>query len=115
RESEMHAQSIAGGAYQGTAGRIAQAVIRDQADYEWFTDSAPLAKTCPISTNDLRRVLAALRQFTPEKRRELDLAWPETVSSSERFAELVSDEKNAIAEEQKAVHEADEQLADQLA
>ena len=78
RESETHTQSIADGAYRGTAARIAKAVSRDRADYEWFTDSVPLDKTCQIAANDLRSVLAALREFTPEKRRELGLAWPET-------------------------------------
>jgi hypothetical protein len=68
RESETHTQSIAEGAYRGTAARIAEAVNRDRADYEWFTDSVPLDEPCQISADDLRRVLMALRQFTPEKR-----------------------------------------------
>lgn len=76
RESETHTHTIAEGAYRGTAARIAEAVNRDRSDYEWFTDSVPLDKTFPIDVNDLRSVLAALRQFTPEKRRELGLAWP---------------------------------------
>ena len=82
RESETHTQSIAEGAYRGTAARIAEAVNRDRADYEWFTDSVSLDKTCQISANDLQSVLMALRQFTPEKRRELGLAWPEALPSS---------------------------------
>jgi len=112
RESETHTQSIAEGAYRGTAARIAEAVNRDRADYEWFTDSVPLDKTCQVSTNDLRSVLAALRQFTPEKRRELGLAWPEAMPSSERFANLVKNEASATQEEQNAAHGADERFAD---
>lgn len=115
RESETHTQSIAEGAYQGTAARIAEAVNRDRADYRWFTDSVPLDKTCQIDIIDLRNVLVALRLFTPEKRRELGLAWPEAMPSLERFANLVKNEKNAIEEEQKSAHEADERLADLLA
>jgi hypothetical protein len=114
RESETHTQSIAEGAYRGTAARIAEAVNRDQADYEWFTDSVPLDKTCQISTNDLRSVLAALRQFTPEKRRELYLAWPETLPFPEHFANLVKNEAGATEEEQNASRGTDEQLADLL-
>ena len=114
RESETHTQSIAEGAYRGTAARIAEAVNRDRADYEWFTDSIPLDKTCQISMNDLQSVLAALRQFTSEKRRELGLAWPETLPSSERFANLVRNEASAIEAEQCAVRGADERLADLL-
>jgi very-short-patch-repair endonuclease len=115
RESETHTQSIAEGAYRGTAARIAEAVNRDRADYEWFTDSVPLYKTCQISTNDLRSVLVALRQFTPEKRRELRLSWPEALPSSERFANLVRNETSAIEEEQNAAHGADERFAYLLA
>ena len=114
RESETHTQSIAEGAYRGTAARIAEAVNRDRADYEWFTDSVPLDKTCQISTNDLRSVLVALRQFTPEKRRELGLAWPEALPSPERFANLVSNETGATEEEQSSARGADEQFADLL-
>jgi len=115
RESETHTQLIAEGAYRGTAARIAEAVNRDRADYEWFTDSVPLDETCRITTNDLRSVLAALRQFTPEKRRELGLAWPEALPSPERFAELVGNETSAIEEEKNSAHGADEHIADVLA
>ncbi|MDI6813669.1 MAG: AAA domain-containing protein [Desulfitobacteriaceae bacterium] len=115
RESETHTWSIAEGAYRGTAARIAEAVNRDRAAYEWFTDCIPLDKTCPINVTDLQYVLKALRQFTPEKRRELKLAWPEGLPSSENFANLVGNEQSAIEEEQNAVHKADEQLADLLA
>jgi len=115
RESETHTQSIAEGAYRGTAARIAEAVNRNRADYGWFTDSVPLDKTCHIAITDLRNVLVALRQFTPEKRRELGLAWPEAMPSSERFANLVRNEKNAIEEEQNSAHEGDERLAYLLA
>jgi len=115
RESETHTQSIAEGAYRGTAARIAEAVNRDRADYEWFTDTVPLDKTCPISANDLQSVLEALRQFTPEKRRELGLALPETLLSAERFANLVRNEASAIEEEQNAARGADDRLADLLA
>ena len=115
RESETHTQSIAEGSYRGSAARIAEAVNRDRADYEWFTDSALLDKTCQISSNDFQKVLEALRQLTPEKRRELGLAWPEAMPSSERFTNLVRNEKNAAEEEQKSALGADERLADLLA
>lgn len=115
RESETHTHTIAEGAYRGTAARIAEAVNRDRSDYEWFTDSVPLDKTFPIDVNDLRSVLAALRQFTPEKRRELKLAWPEALPSSESFANLVENEASATEEEQNSAHGADERFADLLA
>lgn len=115
RESETHMQSIAEGVYRGTAARIAESVNRDRADYEWFSDSVPLDNSCQISANDLRSVLSALRQFTPEKRRELGLSRPEPLLSSERFANIVRKEASAIEEEQSAAHGADERLTDLLA
>ncbi len=115
RESETHTQSIADGAYRGTAARIAEAVSRDQTEYEWFTDSVPLDKTCQISSNDLRTILVALRQYTPEKRREIGLAWPETLPSPEHFANLVRNEASATEEEQNSAPGADERFATYLA
>lgn len=115
RESETHTQTIAEGTYRGTAARIAEAVNRDRANYEWFTDSVSLDKTCQISVNDLRSVLADLRKFTPEKRKELDLIWPDALPSSEQFSNLVRNETNAIVEEQSSAHGADEHIAGLLA
>lgn len=114
RESETHTQSIAEGTYRGTAARIAQAVNQDRSKYEWFTDSVPLDKTCQIATSDLQSVLKALRQFTPEKRRELALAWPKNLPSPERFANLVKEEKNAIEEERNSANGTDERIVDLL-
>ena len=111
RESETHTQSIAEGAYRGTAARIAEAVSRDRAVYEWFLDSVPLEKTCQISTSDLRNVLETLRRFTHEKRRELDLVWPDALLSSEGFADLVKNETNAIEEQEASTGGADERFA----
>lgn len=114
RESETHAQSIAEGTYRGTAARIAEAVNRGRAAYEWFMDTVPLDQACPLSASDLRAVLVAFRRFTPERRRELGFAWPEALPSSERFTELVRNEANAIEEENSASG-ADERTADVLA
>ena len=115
RESETYTHSIAEGTYRGTAARIVEAVNRDRDRYKWFTDSVSLDKTCGVSPNDLQRSLAALCQFTPEKRRELGLAWPEALPSSERFANLVRNETNATEEEQSFAHGVDEHIADLLA
>ncbi|MCY4177163.1 MAG: AAA domain-containing protein [Endozoicomonadaceae bacterium] len=115
REAETHKQSIAQGAYQGTAARIAEAVNKDQARYKWFTDSVPLDQTCPLVISDLQKIPATLRRFTPEKRRELNLEWPDTLPSPDDFASLIEDEAKAIKEEQSTQHEADKQLADLLA
>ncbi len=115
RESETHTQSVAEGVYRGTAARIAEAVNRDRSRYEWFTDSVPLDKTCPIPESTLRSVLMALRLFTPEKRQELGLVWPETLPSLERFADLVGNETSAAEEEQSSTRAANEHIAGLLA
>jgi hypothetical protein len=114
RESQTHSQSIAEGAYRGTAARIAQVVNRDRSDYQWFTDKAALDKTSPISESDLQSVLAALRRLTPEKRQEASLAWPDALPSPERFASLVECERQAIQEESVSTQGADEQIANHL-
>ena len=115
REAETHTHSIAEGAYRGTAARIADAVNRDRAHYGWFTDEITFERTCPVSASDLTDVLLAMRRFTPERRAELNLAWPEELCSQVFFASLVHDEANAIKEEKGAVSGADENHADLLA
>ena len=52
-------------------------------------------------------LLTALRQFTPEKRKELALALPEALPSDERFASLMKNEINAAEEEQNSAHGAE--------
>lgn len=115
RESESHTQSIAEGAYRGTAARIAEGVNRDRDDYDWFADSVPLDKACPVSTNDIQSVLVTLREFTPEMRRELSLTLPEALPSFERFVYLVRIEASAVEEAETAARGADEQIANHLA
>jgi len=114
RESETHMQSIADGAYRGTAARIAEAVNRDRAKYEWFTDKVPLNQTCPLHAAKLRRFLDELRYFIHEKRRELQLLWPQRLPSTENFAKLIQDEEKAAEEEHRAKTGADERIADLL-
>jgi 3-deoxy-D-manno-octulosonate 8-phosphate phosphatase KdsC-like HAD superfamily phosphatase len=114
RESETHTQSVGDGDYRGTASRIAKDVNRDRAANNWFTDCSSPYKTCPASSGDLRSVLEALRQFTPEKRGELGLAWPNELPSPKRFAELVTNEKAAKEEEERWARGADERLASLL-
>jgi very-short-patch-repair endonuclease len=111
RESETHSQTVAEGAYTGTAARIAEAVNRDNPKYEWFTDTIPLDKTCPIFASDLHSVLADLRFFTQEKLKELSFAWPEAPPAAECFAKLARDEAKAIQEEDGSANGADEHTA----
>jgi very-short-patch-repair endonuclease len=115
RESETHTQSVAEGAYRGTAARIAEAIKRDRAVYGWFTDSGPLDKPCPTTANDMGDVLSLLRHSTAEKRRELGLAWPDALLSPEDFEDLVKNETSAIEEEECSVSGSDERVADSLA
>ncbi|ABA57432.1 Superfamily I DNA and RNA helicases and helicase subunits-like protein [Nitrosococcus oceani ATCC 19707] len=115
REAETHPQSVAEGTYRGTAARIAESVNKNRSTFGWFTDSVPLDKTLQISEIDLREILMALRHFTPEKREELNLAWPDSVPSSERFVQLVQNEAKASEEERRLADRADDHVADLLA
>lgn len=115
REAETHSQSIAEGTYQGTAARIAQSVNRDRSVYDWFTDTISTDKPCPISTSNLQKILDALRYFTPEKRHEMSLTWPDAMPSSEHFAQLVEDEAKAAGTERDCLVKADERIANVLA
>lgn len=114
RESETHSHTIANGKYHGTAARIAEAVNRDKATYEWFTDTVPLDQDCPVHENDLRSVLMALRRFTIEKRRVMNLIWPDNLPSPEEISNLFTREQNAIKEEARLINWADDQIADHL-
>lgn len=114
RESETHSQSVAEGTYRGTAAQIAKSVNRKRSDYDWFTDTVPLYKTCPITADELRDMLSRLRHFSPEKQQELDLIWPDELLSAEQFAELVDSERRAHREYELSSNEGDEQDADAL-
>ena len=138
RESETHSQSIAEGTYRGTAARIAESVNQNRSVYDWFTDIAPLDKTCPVSENELQRLLTGLRRFgsekreefhwvnksvgrklltsrfRSEKREELRLVWPDNLPPVEQFANLLESERRAKRECEQSSDGADAQIAEIL-
>ncbi len=114
RESETNSQSIADGRYRGTAARIAEPVNADRTKYEWFTDSVPLNMACPITADELRKVIKGLRHFPAEKRSELNLVCPPDLHSHEQFSTLVKRESRAIEQEKLSSHGADRQIAENL-
>ena len=114
RESETESRSIAEGTYTGTVAEIAESVNRDRIAYRWFTDDVTEDKTCPISDDDLRRILKELRHFTPEKRRELELEFPDALPSSTRWENLIEIEAKTTKDENSARSGADERVADLL-
>ncbi len=101
RESETHSQSVADGAYRGTAAQIAQAIAKDENKYGWLTDAVPFDGGCPFSETDLPKLLNSLRVLTPEKKKELDLSWPSSIPSVQQFESLVVQENRAVAQETK--------------
>lgn len=98
RESETHSQTIANGAYRGTAAQIAQAVVKDEEKYGWFNDIVPINSQFPLSKKELSGLLKGLRALTPTKRQELDLSWPDSLPSIERFKGLVEREREATTQ-----------------
>ena len=99
RESETYSQTIADGAYRGTAAQIAQAVVKDEETYGWFTDIVPINSQFPLSEKELSGLLNGLRALTPAKRQEIDLSWPKSLPSVELFEGLVEQEREATAQE----------------
>lgn len=112
RESETHTKNIP--PYKGTVARIAEAMNRDRAVYGWFTDSASMDKSCPVSSQDLLIVLKELRQVSPQRRTELALVFPDKLPSPEQFANLVNNEKKAIEDEQILISGTNERIANIL-
>jgi hypothetical protein len=114
RESEAHAQTVADGAYCGTAAQIAQAVARDDGKYGWFTDRVFFEGGYPLADVDFDRLLAELRFLTAEKRQELGLAWPGSLESVGRFKNLVDMERKAAEQERSTATDLDERFLDRL-
>ena len=114
RESETHPRIVAQGGYRGTAARIAEAVNRDRANYDWFTDSVSLEQQCPFSVRDLQIVHSWLPKLVPERDRQLDLALPEQLPAAEQLAQLFHELHDASEEEQNAAPGADAHLVDLL-
>lgn len=114
REAETHDNSIAGGAYTGTAAQIAKTVNNEKALYEWFKDSAPLDAELPVILSELNIALESLRKFTPEKRGELLLVRADSIPAFSVFSTLVETEKEAIESERIIRPKASEQCAEIL-
>ena len=115
RESETHDKSISGSIYRGTAARIAESVNQDRNIFGWFTDVITLDMNPEVDKSNLCRIiLDEMRHFTPEKRKELALAFLDAVPRCEDFASLVKEERSAIAEDQRLLVGADERIADIL-
>ena len=115
RESETQSRSIAQGSYRGTAAQIARDVREEEGTFGWFTDTVSPHEPCPISSNDLRCLLDALRAVPPERQRELSLSCPEGLPSADRFLVLVESEKAAIEDDLRLNSAADQQLVPFLA
>ena len=112
RESEIHTQVIAEGRYRGTAARIAEAINRDKTKYDWFTDAVDYNAPCPLNPDELRKLLRTIRYFTPSKREELNLYWPEKLISHSEFAMLIQKELEIISKEETFKNEFDDQIVD---
>lgn len=114
REAETHAQTIAGGAYKGTAAQIAKQVNRDKPLYNWFKDQTQLEAELPVTPRDVHTALQSLRYFTSAKREENQLLRAERILDSSKFSALVTAESAALAEEREIWPESDEQSAEIL-
>ncbi|MFH1717383.1 MAG: AAA domain-containing protein [Planctomycetota bacterium] len=98
RESETHSQTVADGAYRGTAAQIARELQSDDNKYGWFTDDVALGCEFPISETELYKLLNGLRALTDDKKKELGESWPDlnSILNVEQFELLVEGERKAI-------------------
>ncbi len=110
RESETHTQIIADGTYRGTAAKIARAVVSESDKYGWFTDRITINTECPLSDTEFFQLLKELRVLTPEKKRELDGTWPDSVPIDSQFKKLVEKERQAIQQEENTSADIDERF-----
>lgn len=101
RESEAHLQTIADGAYRGTAAQIAQELKKDESKYGWLTDEVPLDRECSISETELYKLMNGLRVLTDEKKKELEQSWPglDSIPNAQQFDCLVKQEQEAAEQE----------------
>jgi hypothetical protein len=101
RESEAHLQTIADGAYRGTAAQIARELKRDENKYGWLNDEVPLDCECPVSETELYKLLNGLRVLTDEKKKELKQSWPglDSIPNVQQFELLVEEEQKATEQE----------------
>jgi hypothetical protein len=101
RESETHSQTIADGAYRGTAAQIARKLETDENRYGWLTDKVAPDCECLISETHLYELLNSLRLLTHEKKKELEQSWPALTSipNAQRLEFLVRQEQEAAEHE----------------
>lgn len=75
-ELETARQSLADGAYSGSAMEIIAAVREDERRFGWFADDMPTDKRCPLPISWEQSVANALRAVPAPLRPELELAVP---------------------------------------
>ena len=114
RESETHTYSVSDGFYQGTPARIAEAVSRDREKYRWFTDDPLRHESLPINSDEFSRLLGCLRYFSPKRRRDLGLRWPDDLPTTEEVSKYIQEEGDPVSEEQEIGEKADERIIDLL-
>ncbi|MCJ7561141.1 AAA domain-containing protein, partial [Candidatus Bathyarchaeota archaeon] len=109
RESETHSQTIADGAYRGTAGQIARELKKDEKEYGWLTDEVPLDCEWPVSETELHELVNGLRVLTDEKKKELGQSWPRlgAIPNDQQFEFLVRQEREAAEQERDLSNGAD--------
>jgi len=96
RERETRTFSFADGAYQGTAGRIGEAIRRDERRFSWFVDEPPEDGHRMISANQLQEFRQLLLKYPPHQQTLLRLRLPdEKLIPSERdFHDAVKHERS---------------------
>jgi len=76
REAEIHAHTIAEGAYFGTAQAIAQQVRRDAQRFEWLTDAVEPETPPPIDADALSAYRDGMIRVSPQRAAEVEQRCP---------------------------------------
>jgi superfamily I DNA and/or RNA helicase/very-short-patch-repair endonuclease len=78
READIKKQQIQDTPYKGTAGEIALQLRAESNKFEWLKDKISNESISPISTEDLRKLIALLKTFGPEETPDLRKTLPVT-------------------------------------
>ena len=113
-KSETRSHQLVPGEYEGTRAFIAEKWSKNKSKYEWLRDTPKLGEEPKFNSEQLLDILAEIRHFNPDLRKNLQLEVPESLPSVDDFTALINNEKEAYTKEQLARRNADLELAQDL-
>ncbi len=95
---EHKEKEVAGGAYHGTAQRIAQRVESEKSEYEWFEDEIPPESEIPFSAENFSELRECYQKMDDSTQSAINMKRPSTeeLLTAEEFYNLINTEKSLI-------------------